>query len=109
MLLPYDAAFDRAADVTPFVRAHMEAQLHQVRALDLRERVQHRIWTAVEEAVTAVAAGLLRPEGKARSRKYGAGDTLYPRIGAALGVRVDEGGDPGRSIIIGELSRRVAG
>jgi Fic family protein len=144
-------AFDRAADVTPFIRAHMEAQLHQVRALDLRERVQQRIWTAVEEAVTAaglqprvanavwdaffgrsvtpryyrpladvspatatndlaaaVAAGLLRPEGRARSRKYGAGDTLYPRIGAALGVRVDETGDPARSIIIGELTRRVA-
>jgi Fic family protein len=143
--------FDRAADVTPFIRAHMEAQLHQVRALDLRERVQQRIWTAVEEAVTAaglqprvanavwdaffgrsvtpryyrpladvspatatndlaaaVAAGLLRPEGRARSRTYGAGDTLYPRIGAALGVRVDEMGDPGRSIIIGELGKRVA-
>ncbi len=129
----------------------MEAQLHQVRALDLRERVQRRIWTAVEETVAAaglqprvanavwdaffgrsvtpryyrpladvspatatndlaaaVAAGLLRPEGRARSRKYGAGDTLYPRIGVAVGVRVDEAGDPARSIIIGELTRRVA-
>lgn len=44
--------FDPNADVTPFIRAHMEAQLHQVRALDLRERVQQRIWTAVEEAVS---------------------------------------------------------
>lgn len=50
------SAFDPGADVTPFVRAHLEAQLHQVRALDLRERVQQRIWTAVEEAVHA--AGL---------------------------------------------------
>jgi Fic family protein len=48
--------FDPTVSVTPFVRAHVEAQLHQVRALDLRERVQQRIWTAVEEAVTA--AGL---------------------------------------------------
>jgi len=144
-------AFDPAADVTPFIRAHMEAQLHQVRALDLRERIQQRIWTAVEEAVTAVglqprvanavwdaffgrsvtpryyrpladvspatattdlaaavAAGLLRPEGKARSRRYGAGDALHMRIGAALGLHVDETGDAARAIIIGELSRRVA-
>jgi Fic family protein len=143
--------FDRGADVTPFIRAHMEAQLHQVRALDLRERVQQRIWTAVEEAVTAaglqprvanavwdvffgrsvtpryyrpladvspatatndlaaaVAAGLLRPEGQARSRRYGAGETLHARIGAALGVQVDQPADAARSIIIAELSRRVA-
>ena len=143
--------FDPNAYVTPFVRAHMEAQLHQVRALDLRERVQQRIWMAVEEAVTgagleprlanavwdaffgrsvtpryyrpladvspatatndlaaAVAAGLLRPEGRARSRRYQAGDSLYPRIGAALGVQVNETGDPARAIIIGELTRRVA-
>ncbi len=143
--------FDPNADVTPFVRAHMEAQLHQVRALDLRERVQQRIWTAVEEAVTgagleprlanavwdaffgrsvtpryyrpladvspatatndlaaAVAAGLLRPEGRARSRRYQAGDSLYLRIGAALGVQVKETGNPARAIIIGELTKRVA-
>jgi Fic family protein len=142
-------AFDRATDVTPFIRAHMEAQLHQVRALDLRERVEQRIWTAVEEAATAaglqprvanavwdvffgrrvtpryyrpladvspatatndlaaaVAAGLLRPEGLARSRKYGPGEALYPRIGAALGIRVDETPDAARAIIIAELSRR---
>jgi Fic family protein len=143
--------FDPTADVTPFVRAHMEAQLHQVRALDLRERVQQRIWTAVEEAVTgvgleprvanavwdaffgrsvtpryyrpladvspatatndlaaAVAAGLLRPEGKARSRRYQAGEGLYPRIGSALGVKVNDAGEPARAIIIGELTKRVA-
>ena len=45
--------FDRAADVTPFLQAHLEAQLHQVRALDLRERVERRIWTVLEEAVTS--------------------------------------------------------
>jgi Fic family protein len=142
--------FDPAADVTPFIRAHLGAQLHQVRALDLRERVQQRIWTAVEEAVTeaglqprvanavwdaffgrsvtpryyrpladvspatatsdlraAVAAGLLRPEGRARSRRYGAGDALHSRIGTALGLDVDDAGDSARAIIIGELSRRA--
>ena len=143
--------FDRAADLTPFLRAHVEAQLHQVRALDLRERVQQRIWIAVEEAVVAaglqprvanavwdaffgrsvtpryyrpladvspatatndlaaaVAAGLLRPEGRARSRRYGAGDALYTRIGGALGVRIDDAGAPARALIIGELTRRAA-
>lgn len=40
--------FDRGADVTPFVRTHVEAQLSQVRALDLKERVESRIWTAIE-------------------------------------------------------------
>lgn len=143
--------YDSDADVTPFIRAHLEAQIHQVRALDLRERVQQRIWTAVEEAVTAaglaprvanavwdaffgrgvtpryyrpladvsvatatndlaaaVAAGLLRPEGRARSRIYRAGEGLYPRIGAGLGVPVHESGDPARAIIIGELTKRVA-
>ena len=143
--------FDPAVDVTPFVRAHVVAQLHQVQALDLRERVQQKIWVAVEEAAAAaglaprvanavwdvffgrsvtpryyrpladvspatatndlaaaVAAGLLRPEGRARSRTYRAGEGLYPRIGAALGLRVDEPGDPSRAIIIGELTRRAA-
>ena len=41
--------FDPETDVTPFVRAHLEAQLHQVRALDMRERVQRQIWAALEE------------------------------------------------------------
>jgi Fic family protein len=143
--------FDPNADVTPFIRAHLEAQLHQVRALDLRERVQQRIWTAVEEAASAaglaprvanavwdaffgrsvtpryyrpladvsvatatndlaaaVAAGLLRPVGRARSRSYHAGDSLYARIGAALGVPVNESGEPARGIIIGELTKWVA-
>ena len=143
--------FDPNADVTPFIRAHLEAQLHQVRALDLRERVQLRVWTAVEEAVTAagldprcsnavwdaffsrsvtpryhrsladvsvatatkdlaavVAAGLLRPVGRARSRTYHAGTGLYARIGAALGVPVNESSEAARGTIIGELTRRVA-
>lgn len=39
------------ADVTPFVIAHAGAQLSQVRALDLRLRVERRIWEAIEVAV----------------------------------------------------------
>jgi len=145
------AAFDPTADVTPFLLAHVEAQLHQVRALDLRERVQQKIWVVVEEAVAAaglaprvanavwdaffgrsvspryyrpladvspatatndlagaVAAGLLRPEGRARSRTYRAGDELYRRVGAALGVPVEGQGEPARAVIVGELTRRAA-
>ncbi len=144
-------SFDPSADVTPFLQAHMEAQLHQVRALDLRERVERRIWTAIEETVisvgleprvtnaawdaffgrdvtpryyrpladvsvatatndlaAAVAAGLLRPVGKGRSRSYRAGDALYPRIGSALSVEVGDSGDTGRQIIVAELTRRTA-
>jgi Fic family protein len=140
-------SFDPAVDITPFIRA----QLHQVRALDLRERVQQKIWVAVEEAVTsigleprvanavwdaffgrsvtpryyrpladvspatathdlaaAVAAGLLEPEGRARSRRYRAGAGLYSRIGLSLAVRVEGTGDSARAVIIGELTNRVA-
>jgi len=143
--------FDPNADITPFIQTHMEAQLHQVRALDLRQRVQQRIWTAIEEAVTdaglelrvanaiwdaffgrsvtpryyrpladvspatvtndlaaAVAAGFLRPEGRARSRRYQAGDGLYARIGSALRIAVDDSGDAARAVIIGELAKRAA-
>jgi len=144
-------SFDPSVDVTPFIEALLQSQVSQVRALDLRERVQQRIWIAVEEAVAAagleprvanaiwdaffgsevtpryyrpladvspatattdlagaVAAGLLRPEGKARSRRYGAGESLYQRIGSALGIRIDESTDSARAIIIGELTKRVA-
>jgi Fic family protein len=143
-------SFDPTADVTPFIEAHMQAQVSQVRALDLRERVQQRIWTAVEEAVeaaglesrvanavwdaffgrevtpryyrpladvsqatattdlaAAVAAGLIRPEGKARSRRYLAGNSLCPMIGSALGLQVNESGDAARAAILGELTKRV--
>jgi Fic family protein len=43
-------AFDVEADVTPFVLGHVDAQLHQIRALDVRTRVEQQIWTAVEGA-----------------------------------------------------------
>jgi Fic family protein len=142
--------FDTAADITPFTRIHVEAQLHQVRALDLRERVERKVWVAVEEAVAAthlparlanaawdaffgrsvtpryyrpladvspatatndlaaaVAAGLLRAEGRARSRTYRAGEGLFLRIGAALGVTIDVPWDSSRAAIIGELTRRA--
>lgn len=50
--------FDRGADVTPFLEGHLRAQLHQVRALDLRMRAEQQIWMATENA--AEDAGLER-------------------------------------------------
>jgi Fic family protein len=41
--------FEESADVTPFLAVHVGAQLSQVRALDLRQRVERRIWEALEE------------------------------------------------------------
>ena len=52
------SGFDRSVDVTPFIKGHLEAQLHQVCALDLRLRAEQQIWIAVEEA--AEDAGLER-------------------------------------------------
>lgn len=146
-------AFDRESDVTGFLAAHVEAQLHHVRALDLREKVQRQIWLGLEQATTdagleprvtnaswdaffgrdvtpryyrpladisaatattdlaaAVAAGLLRPEGKGRSRRYRPGPRLYSTVAQALGLR-DRGqldADEGRAWIVGELTKRVS-
>lgn len=44
------AEFDPSANVTTFLRAHLEAQLHQVRSLDNREKVERQIWISLEEA-----------------------------------------------------------
>lgn len=144
-------SFDPESDVTPFLEAHVEAQLHQVTALDLRERTQRRIWSAIDDVLTsvgleprianaawdaffgrevtpryyrpladistatatndlaaAVAAGLLRPEGRGRSRRYVAGHALGPLIGARVGIDVAESDDIARELIVTELTRRVA-
>lgn len=44
------------ADVTPFVSSHLNAQLSQVRALDLRARVNRQIWQALEQLVEDAGA-----------------------------------------------------
>ncbi len=145
--------FDPNRDVTSFLRSHIEAQVHQVRALDLRERVQRQLWLALEQTILdagldarvtnavwdgffgrdvtpryyrpladvsvatatndlagAVAAGLLRPQGNGRSRRYRSGPRLYAATARALGL-----GDRGlpdaeveRSWIVGELTKRVS-
>lgn len=43
--------FDPSTPVTPFIQVHVQAQLSQVRALDLREQVERRIWTVLENLV----------------------------------------------------------
>lgn len=40
--------FDPKVDVTPFISAHVTAQLSQVHSLDLRERTQRGLWTMLE-------------------------------------------------------------
>jgi Fic family protein len=45
--------FEPDTDVTPFLRAHIEGQLHQVRALHVREQVQGRIWDVLEDLAEA--------------------------------------------------------
>jgi len=42
--------FDPTTEVTPFIYGHIDAQLHQVRALDVLLRAQQQIWIAVEQA-----------------------------------------------------------
>lgn len=41
-------AFDRAADVTPFVAAHIDAQVRQVIGLAVRQRTEGRLYTTLE-------------------------------------------------------------
>ncbi len=142
--------FDPAADVTSFLRAHLEAQLHQVRALNYRQQVEHQIWTALEETaedanldrraanalwdaffgrdVTAgyyrsltdvspatatkdlaagVSAGLLKPEGRRRGRRYLSTDRLFEAVGIVLTIEVAGPPDKARDQIVAELSRRL--
>ncbi len=44
--------FERDADVTPFVSAHVEAQATQAEALSLRNLTERALWTVLEDVVT---------------------------------------------------------
>jgi Fic family protein len=48
-------AYDARRDVTPFIGAHVTAQLAQVRALDLRERTQRGLWIMLENILSDAA------------------------------------------------------
>jgi len=41
--------FDSNSDVTSFIASHLNAQLSQIRSLDLREQVERQIWLSMEE------------------------------------------------------------
>lgn len=43
------------ADVTPFIKTHLSAQLSQVRALDLQERTTRGVWVALERLCEEMA------------------------------------------------------
>lgn len=47
----------RKVDVTPFVEAHMQAQVSQVEALSLRQATERILWLALDDATKAVAGG----------------------------------------------------
>ena len=64
--------------------------------------------TATNDLGAAVAAGLLRPVGGGRSRRYVAAQTLMPLVGARLGIDVAESDDVARTTIVAELAGRVA-
>lgn len=44
-------AWDPGADVTPFVEAHISAQVSQVEALSLRNATERALWTVLEDLV----------------------------------------------------------
>jgi Fic family protein len=44
-------------DVTPFVEAHVQAQVLQVEALSLRQATERILWLALDDATKAVAGG----------------------------------------------------
>lgn len=66
--------------------------------------------TATNDLAAAVAAGLLRPVGRGRSRKYVAGPRLHSSLAAVLGLEERRGIDAaeGRAWIVGEMTKRAS-
>lgn len=66
--------------------------------------------TATNDLAAAVAAGLLRPVGRGRSRKYLAGPRLYSSLASVLGLEEPTGTDAagGRAWILGEMTKRAS-
>ncbi|MBN1629935.1 MAG: Fic family protein [Thermoleophilia bacterium] len=109
-------------DVTPFVEAHIQAQVGQVEALSLRQATERTLWLALDDATRSVATavndlarlesnGLLRALGAGRSRRYVAGERLVGIIAEGTGVApVVDGKAPlesQRDVIIVALAERV--
>jgi Fic family protein len=52
-----EGTWDSAADVTPFIATHTDAQRLQVDALSLRQTVEREIWTILEDIATEDLSG----------------------------------------------------
>ena len=66
--------------------------------------------TATNDLAAAVAAGLLRPVGRGRSRKYEAGPRLYSSLASVLGLGERRAIDAaqGRAWIVGAMTKRAS-
>jgi Fic family protein len=66
--------------------------------------------TATNDLAAAVAAGLLRPVGRGRSRRYVAGPRLHSSLAAVLGLGERRAIDAaeGRAWIVGEMTKRAS-
>jgi Fic family protein len=126
------STFDRATDVTPFIEAHIMAQITQVYGLALRQRTEGMLWTALENVLedrglnprianalydaffnrtvttayyrdliqaspatarndlqAAAAAGLVKPVGETRGRRYEPGPHLMSAVSHVVGHDVE--------------------
>jgi Fic family protein len=83
---------------------------HEVTARYYRPLADVSSATASNDLAGAVAAGLLRPVGRGRSRKYLAGPRLYSSLASVLGLGERRGidGAEGRAWIVGEMTKRAS-
>ena len=65
--------------------------------------------SARNDLAGAVSAGLLRPVGERRFRRYLPGDDLHRAVGGEFGIATSHVLEAARDLILGELSRRVRG
>jgi hypothetical protein len=63
--------------------------------------------SARNDLAGAVSAGLLRPIGERRFRRYLPGDDLHRAVGAEFGIATSRVLESARDLILGELSRRA--
>lgn len=101
--------WDATADVTPFIEAHVSAQVRQVEALSLRNATERALWTALENLVV----GELGLNGRATHAAY---DALFAREvtngyyrGMADVSAVTASHDLGKLVAAGVLQARGAG
>jgi len=101
--------WDGDADVTPFVEAHVTAQVSQVEALSLRNATEHALWTVLEDT-------LVHDLGLNERVTHAAYDALFARQvtngyyrGMADVSPVTASHDLGKLVAAGLLEARGAG